>query len=296
MSQTNEPNELYDQERQITAVGAELPTVEINKVPELERVKVAHVKLMRAYVAIIAAASQLRRVPGQTHNSRSFIHAILLQYSSPWITRMLVGGHIRQKLTELGAAYLQLEQTARYSDPWLPETRKACFETAEQLPKSRLPSLIALVSVAASIVAVFGKPSQEFTSTLIHTWAIVLLLLPIIFYITIFYAYRDKRTLFLPKARSIDKLPRDRQWHELDGNIYAVENELFKLLNRGKAPERSIDVWTFFLAAYLTGIIIDMYLTFGTVSWVTLAAFLVWLLLSAVGSIWMRNSMARVWR
>ncbi len=146
---------MSEYESNVRGHGVEMPTAEAEgafedpfKMPNLAEVRAAHIRLMRAYVSVIAECSYIERP------QRPVADRILL----PFLVRRLVGGHIRRRLIELGAIYLQLGQAVydertQSADPWLSETSKGYMEVAKRLPKWSLPGIAVVTSVALPVVA-----------------------------------------------------------------------------------------------------------------------------------------------
>src|SRR6266700_1145426 len=141
---------MSEYESNVRGHGVEMPTAEAEgafedpfKMPNLAEVRAAHIRLMRAYVSVIAECSYIERP------QRPVADRILL----PFLVPRLVGGHIRRRLIELGTIYLQLGQAVydertQSADPWLSETSKGCMEVAKRLPKWSLPGIAVVTSVA----------------------------------------------------------------------------------------------------------------------------------------------------
>lgn len=215
----------------------------LGEMPDLAKVKAAHIQLMRAYVGVLAAASRGERVGIQ----REYSFTPRLS-ESWWLVRLLVGTHIRRQLSELGTVYLQLEQAADNdhggpADAWLRKAREGCLATAERLPKLRLTVVLALAPLVLPLVAWVSKHLG-----LIGQWLFILVIVyPFGFWLgykTIRDSYRVKRSLFFPAAGEVDKQPTKKQEERVSNNTYAIEDELFKsVLHRGKKREVQIDKW-----------------------------------------------------
>jgi hypothetical protein len=245
--------------------GVEIPVTEAEgtsadpfEVPNLEEVKFAHIRLMRAYVSVIAAASRMKPPAKPVVDS-------LLQ---PFLVRRFVGRHIRQKFAELGTIYLQLGQ-ATYDeqtqsvDPWLSRTSESCIAAAKRLPKWPLPGIAVVTSIALPTVGLLRK---------IHGSGIALagVTLSVLVFIFLCFAfgagrraYLAKRELFLPKAREIDKQDPDIQKQAVTGNVYYLEDELYRTLQREKKSEKQLDkllaFWVVCIAFYLTLLVLIIF-------------------------------------
>jgi hypothetical protein len=187
--------------------GVEMPTTEAEgafedpfKMPNLAKVRAAHIRLMRAYVSVIADCSFIEQPEGQ-------VGRILF----PFFVRRLVGGHIRRRLIELGTIYLQLGQAVydertQSVDPWLSKASKGCMEVAKSLPKWSLPGIAVVASVALPVVGLLSKihGSRLALAALALGLAALFWLIVIILLISFGparKAYLRKRELFLPGAR-----------------------------------------------------------------------------------------------
>ena len=207
---------------------------ELYERPDLTRVKPAHVQLMRAYVSALAGASQVDR---QTEPSKD------LGFVLGPLVRWLVGSHIKRNLMDLGTVYLQLEQTFTCddSDPidsWLPKVREGCLAAAERLPRLRLTGIIGIVTAVAAFAGLLSKlpgwVGRVFLGLAVG--AVSILWVP---YLFIRGSYLYKRSLFLRDARRVDKEKTEDQKDVRDNNIYVLEDELFRLLHRGKKLNRN---------------------------------------------------------
>jgi hypothetical protein len=212
---------------------------EVYQIPDIGQVKIAHVQLMRAYVGALAAAS----IYGRSEDVQDQLS--YGAYPRPVLVRWLVGSHIRRKLTELGAIYLQLEQALYHDsqdsdDRGLSKIREGCIATAENLPKMRLPGLAALVSLAVPLGAALNKVLGGTTNGLV-TFTSLLFACIVTAWWVIKDAYIGKRSLFLPDAERVDKEKSDQQKQTLEHNVYAIEDELFRRLHRGKKREAQVD-------------------------------------------------------
>jgi hypothetical protein len=215
---------------------------ELYERPDLSKVKLAHVQLMRAYVNALAAASQFGRSDVQ-RKGRKFIQNLIAPWG--WTVRWLVGSHIRRNLIDLGTVYLQLEQTftrddAEPVDSWLTEVRAGCLAVAEKLPRLRLPGIIAIVSAGAAVAGLLGK-LPGWVGSLFVGLSAGLATEFFFFYPSMWNSYLYKRSLFLRDAKRIDKKKTEDQKGKRDNNIYALEDELYHLLHRGKRREVEID-------------------------------------------------------
>jgi hypothetical protein len=167
---------------------------------------------------------------------------------------------------DLGTVYLQLEQTftSDGSDPidsWLSKAREDCLAAAERLPRLRLPGIIAIVS---AVVALAGLLSTlpRWVGALFESLALMTVSIMLFPYLYMRGSYRYKRSLFLRDARQVDKEDRYDQMAMRDNNIYALEDELFGMLRRGKRREFEIDK---FMAVISFGLLV--YLAIGLTLW-----------------------------
>jgi len=243
--------------------GVQMPAIEAEgafedpfKMPNLAEVKAAHIRLMRAYMSVIAACSFIERPQGNPWPIGSLL---------PLLVRRLVGGHIRRRLIELGTIYLQLRQ-ATYDegtqsvDPWLSETSKGCMEVAKRLPKWSLPSIAIIISIALPVLGLLSKiHGSGIAVALLLGWVVLIWLIFIFLWVSFVpgrKAYLKKRELFLPGASNIDKAGTDKQDQRIAHNVYWLENELYKTLQRKKKNERQVDqllfLWTFVITLELT--------------------------------------------
>jgi hypothetical protein len=246
----------------------QVPTAEVQealedsfKLPDLAEVRAAHVRLMRAYVSAIAAASRVEPP------SRPVTDSIL----APFLVRRFVGRHIRRRLTELGTIYLQLGQAmydaqGESADPWLAETSAGCMAMAERLPRWPWPGIAVVTSLALPALGLLSK---------IHGSSLALVAAVLADLIFIFLwlafgagrrAYLRKRELFLPGAGKIDREhPGQQRQAAAAGNIYLLEDTLYEKLQRGKKRERQVDnlltLWTTFAVLDIAIVLTAAYLS-----------------------------------
>jgi hypothetical protein len=257
--------------------------------PDLIKVKSAHVQLMRAYVAALADASRYQRSNERTDRKGC-------KFAFGPMVRWLVGSHIRRNLMELGTVYLQLEQTFTRddSDPvdrWLSKAREGCASVAERLPRPlRFPGVIAAISGVVALSGLLSKIPGWLGSLFLGLaiGAAISLYAP---YLFMRDSYQYKRELFLRNARSVDKEPVEKQKTVRDDNIYALEDELFNALHRGKTKEAEVDKWLrFFVVNLLT------YCLIGLSIWVNAWNFYLSFALLIAGLIVYFPLFRRIWR
>jgi hypothetical protein len=206
---------------------------------KVEEVKVAHRALMAGYLRTLEAASRTRDIP-----SRADPLGTLYLFGAP--ARLLVGAHIRRKLTEVGQIYAQLEQVfdpcdASDTKTWLNRARQGCIDAAASLPSLRLPGVFVLIPAVIGTGATLSKLLGWFGSVPLAASLLLVSAITLMAYAVLRNSYLIKRDLFLPGATDIDKREFDCQEENIENNIYALENNLFKALRRLKKQEIQID-------------------------------------------------------
>lgn len=134
----------------------------------------------------------------------------------------------------------------------------------------RLPGILGLVSAA---VALFGLLSKlpGWLGDLFLSLAIALAFSLWGLYAILWSSYLYKRSLFLGDAKRVDRKKKDEQKAVLENNIYALEDELFELLHRGKKREAEIDKRLFFASSTLV-----LYSVVGIAAWINGWDFIGW--------------------
>jgi hypothetical protein len=157
----------------------------------------------------------------------------------PWMVRRYVRGHIRRKLVAIKHAYTELLQFVDDPDyrAWLTETTERIEKWLDLLPRSRLP-LLAAIPLLSPVVGVLGEDDN---------WAYVIGAAPLVLVIgwvigrgLVLDSFWFKRELMLPgvsvlESEGLDPPPSVR-------NVYAREDELFRVLGRDKPGEVRVDL------------------------------------------------------
>jgi hypothetical protein len=196
-------------------------------------------------------------------------HSLIRWPTLRYLVRLFVESHIKGKLNELSVSYIYLLQTVSEDDTgvenirsWLKESSETCEKLASTLisVQSAQGLLSTLWPIAASLLAAFlGVNSlREALATdkliALAQW-IILIPTPMI-YLGIFVtsAFWYKRQLFTGFS-FFDTLILPSQSQDSTRNIYQLEDEIFKLLDRGKVREFPYDMVslpiTFFSMSFL---------------------------------------------
>jgi hypothetical protein len=166
------------------------------------------------------------------------------RWSDDWLTRLMVGSHIRHHLSELRDGYIALLTTASAAADrdWLNQVIEDAGRLIETLPEIR-PRAI-LLALVAPVVAVLSKITGS------PTWLVAVLVFfggvsPTVVFIGYFSlrdSYLVKRQLLFPNAPVADRLKANEQRAASEGlNVYELENAAFSAMRRGKRLEFEVD-------------------------------------------------------
>ncbi|MBL8099034.1 MAG: hypothetical protein JNK81_07615 [Anaerolineales bacterium] len=236
-------------------------------IPEYNQIKQAHQLLLKEYVRAITATSRLSFFIGlneiklpQEGLARRIFTLLLGKYSpirflalKPLVS-LFVEIHISKKLLDLSIAYTQtifliqnsLAENLEYLS-WLKQAKQECDEFRQTLPTGKLLldtikgfgtfvlGLILTIVGANSLSDFFLKLLEnDLTQTglkvFIFSTTTLLLGIPYI-YLFLDSTFATKRLIFLGVGSEISE----------KHNVYVFENELYKLLGRGKSKEFPID-------------------------------------------------------
>lgn len=237
-----------------------------HNIPEYKQIKQAHQLLLKEYVRAIAAVSRLSFFVGfheiklQKEGVLRRFAYLLLAYSPlrllTWkpLVKLFIEAHVHDKLSELSIIYTQtaflvagsLFENSEYMS-WLKQAKQECDELQQTLSSGRIffDSLKAmstfffglfLLAVGARSLGdlILGLFSNSLPS--VNLALIVLVITILVFTMVYMYFFWDaafaaKRVIFMGVGLEISE----------KHNIYVFENEVFKLLGRGKPREIPID-------------------------------------------------------
>lgn len=200
---------------------------------DLDQLRAAHRRTLEGYVNALGAVDRLAPSAG-----RPAENPVLRPLAMPF-ARPFIHGHVRARLKLLSARCTQLEaalspEIARDERQWLARVRTESDELASRLQVRQLPGLLALVSVAASMLTVGGAiASVSLPTGLLVICVVVTLLFGVGSVRGRQAGFRAKRELFLPGARELDRRPLEEQRAHAGVNVYRDEIELFELLGTG---------------------------------------------------------------
>jgi hypothetical protein len=192
---------------------------------------------MSVYNRVLGEASRADR-----GRPRGGTERIFDKIRSGYVIRTMVGSHVRNRLSELAAAYAQLAATFPPGDPsrqWLDGAREDSERIADSLPRIRFRPLALLPAVAPLVVLLSQLPG--WVGYLFLGVGIGLVAPLILGYVTVWKSYRFKRELLLPGASEIDKLDMEEQTEAVTDNVYAAEDFAFIAAWRGKRLEVQVD-------------------------------------------------------
>ncbi len=213
-------------------------------VAELDELKKAHYKLIKEYVNILNQASEL-----------PFFSVLKFGF----LVRIFIESHIKGKLNEIKASYIQLAQTI-YADEyrnWHKQTKEELSEFADTLSPwggmrkiggilgFLIPWIITILSTILAEINIYEliiKYLNTMSYFLFFTFFIILgalITYPLIF---IRNSFRYKHMLFFSGSDG-------------DTNVYKLEDELFKLLEKKKIIEWPVDTVALNILFTPTGII-----------------------------------------
>lgn len=224
----------------------------------------AHVKLMAGYARALGQAEQAGRIERLVPLVKRWVVVrwAIGDRMSPLVApliRLLVGAHVRRRLSRIAGRYAQLEMATEADEgrEWLARAREDAERVAEGLPSLRLPGIAALVSVLVGIATLVTKLSVPEISTAAWGVAVFILLELLIFnYDALPHAYRYKRELLLPGATGIDRTAAPEQGEHTDGNVYADEDALFAALASAKNRESPLDVRSYQFVVVVVGLLL----------------------------------------
>lgn len=248
-------------------------------IPDYQQLEQAHQLLLKEYVRAIAAVSRLSffiglheiQLPAEGFIRRLF-QLLFFKYSplrllqlKP-LVQLFVEAHIQHKLSKLSIIYTQtsfLVQNSLSEKPeylsWLRQASQDCKEFQQTLSSGKI-FFDSLKFVATFIFGLFlafagANSLNEFLQriisgtlppTVITLFAYTVIMLIVVApYIYLFWdsTFATKRAIFMGIGSEISKAH----------NIYVLENDLFKLLGRGKPKELPID-YLFQALFFLSGI------------------------------------------
>jgi hypothetical protein len=181
------------------------------------------------------------------------------------LIRLLVGAHVRKRLSHIAGRYAQLELASEADEgrEWLARAREDAERVAAGLPSLRVPGLAAVVSVVVGVVTLATKLSIPAVSDAAWGVAVFIVLELLIFnYDALPHAYRYKRELLLPGATQIDRTSDAAQREHTDGNVYADEDALFASLGTAKSPETPLDVRSYQFVVVTLGLLLTIPMAF----------------------------------
>jgi hypothetical protein len=233
--------EATDAESPQKGADAGAPAELVNAVAPLDMAAVesGYRDLMERYNRALAQASLVGRTRAGEPDLPSDKHGD----AAGFLVRLMVKGHIRQRLHELSIGYLQLMPTATTDQAreWLDRAREDCERIVRALPRIQLrPLLLAVVApLAAALSKLPGIP--EWLAIVMISVAGGIPGFLIFCYATVRGSYRVKRELLLPGATKIDKLSAEQQRLHVAGNAFEAEDRAFAAIGRGKRREREAD-------------------------------------------------------
>jgi hypothetical protein len=161
------------------------------------------------------------------------------------LVRLLVGSHVRKRLTDLSSRFSQIEVTlSPDTEPvayeWFSTRRALVEDVGSSLPPLKLPGVLVVISpVVTFLTAASDLPK--------FAWLAVLLFVMVPAMIagrSLVLAYRRKRELFLEDASTVDRRSPEAQSRYLGRNYYRLEEELFSFLGSRARREMEVDLFT----------------------------------------------------
>ncbi len=244
-------------------------------IPELQKLKQASQLLLMEYVRALAVVSRLSffinrnevELPSDGLSRKSFNFLIgkyspfRILYLRP-LVNFFIEIHIHKKLSELSTIFVQTEflvQNSLSSDDeyveWLKHVKKQSDKFQETLSSGKIvlnTLKVIFTFIVGLLIAIFGASSLSdllakillldlSVSPEIVKFAVssITLLLTVLFYAYFFFdaTFAAKRSIFLGIGTELSS----------NHNIYKFENDIFRLVGRGKSKELPVDFLTRFI-------------------------------------------------
>jgi hypothetical protein len=249
-------------------------------VKSLAAVQQAHRALMDQYIRIISETTKMPffvppELPGGGASARGFdrlTNQAFRQVFRIFVLRFLVIGyvdsHIKRKLNELSAAYVQLRQASKPEsdqvgfNQWLKETEEECKALSGSLPSwQRVRSILNVFFPVVIGLAVADAAKDDLYQVVVdldreslETVGLALVF-PVVYFASFMHAaFSKKRSLWLieeePRKVGQRLFLRSKTYKT---NVYAVEDQLFEALDRGKRKEFPTDSLAYFIGSGIFG-------------------------------------------
>ncbi len=252
---------------------------------KFSEVKITHKELLSEYMRILNTVSKISFFVSRYELDREMVQGIKPEGMSrllTWFARLLYGierlttlrflvglfveSHIKRRLEELSAAYIQMAHTLAASKKQNPRYTKWLDESSDELLKlagtlaswQSFKGVIAIIwplGVGLILARMNLKDVYELIWQLqplpLET-VLKVMALPIAYvFIFIYSAHNFKRFLFMPGSGFLIKMFYSNTNDFV--NVYKVEDKLFGLVERRKHREFSVDLIAFSIACLLLG-------------------------------------------